>query len=175
MSNDHRSYATARGQLLAYLQTQGFKPHPNEVFCPSGEHCWVDVAALKGQDYWAFEYKSRNDSIRRGFEQCCSYAKGFNYVVLVADRYRVTSSRYFGHFKDEGFGVWRHDRFGFQPILQPTRRMTMRRVNAAVERQFRRSLRNLDLGFETTLTKWLSDSENLPVQNCDNSPGAITP
>jgi len=157
-TND-RSYATARGQLLAYLQTQGFKPHPNEVFCPSGEHCWVDVAALKGQDYWAFEYKSRKDSIKRGFEQCCSYAKGFNYVVLVADRHRVTSSPYFNHFRNEGFGVWRHDRFGFQAILQPKRRLTMGRVNAVIQRQFRRPLRNSEMKLETTLTRWFDDSE----------------
>ena len=161
MSNDNRSYATARGKLLTYLQTQGFKPHPNEVFCPSGEHCWVDVAALKGQDYWAFEYKSRKDSIRRGFEQCCSYAKGFNYVVLVADRYRVTSSPYFSHFRNEGFGVWRHDRFGFQAILQPKRRPAMKRVNAVVQRQFRRSLLNFEMTHETTLTRWFSSPFNL--------------
>ena len=161
MSNDNRSYASARGKLLTYLQAQGFKPHPNEVFCPSGEHCWVDVAALKDQDYWAFEYKSRTDSIRRGFEQCCSYAKGFNYVVLVADRYRVTSSPYFSNFRSEGFGVWRHDRFGFQAILQPKRRPAMKRVNAVAQRQFRRSLRSFDMKHETTLTRWFSSPFSL--------------
>ena len=136
MPNNHRSYAAARRQLIAYLQTQGYRAHPNEVFCPSGEHCWVDVAALKGQDYWAFEYKSRNDSMRRGFDQCRSYAKGFNYVVLVADRHRVTSSAYFHQLKAEGFGIWRHDRFGFHPVLEPKRRNTMRSVKLVVERQF---------------------------------------
>jgi hypothetical protein len=54
MLDKERSYAAARPQLIAFLTGQGFKPHPNEVFCPA-EHCWVDVAALKGQDYWAFE------------------------------------------------------------------------------------------------------------------------
>jgi hypothetical protein len=154
MSNCNRRYAAARGQLLAYLHTQGYRAHPDEVFCPSGEHCWVDVAALKGPDYWAFEYKSRNDSIRRGFDQCRSYAKGFNYVVLVADRCRVTSSPYFHHFRGEGFGMWRHDRLGFHQIIQPIRRTTIRDVKLVVERQFTR-LRNLDETPITPLSRWL--------------------
>ena len=51
-----RTYASARGDLLAFLGSNGFKPHPLEVFCPSPKHCWVDVAAVKGPDLWAFEY-----------------------------------------------------------------------------------------------------------------------
>ena len=155
MSNDHRNYVAARGQLIAYLQTQGYKTHPDEVFCPSGEHCWVDVAALRGRDYWAFEYKSRKDSIRRAFDQCRSYAKGFNYVVLVADRNRVTSSPYFGHFMAEGFGIWRHDRFGFHPIIQPRRRATIRSIKLVVERQFRR-VRHHDEKSIIPLSRWFN-------------------
>lgn len=162
MSNDHRNYAAARGQLIAYLHTQGYRTHPDEVFCPSGEHCWVDVAAQKGQDYWAFEYKSRNDSIRRGFEQCRSYAKGFNYVVLVADRHRVTSSPCFRHFRVEGFGIWQHDRLGFHPILQPKRRNTMRNVKQVVERQFRH-LRNLKETCATPLSRWFDESNQRQI------------
>jgi hypothetical protein len=156
MSNNHRNYPAAREQLIEYLHSQGYRAHPNEVFCPSREHCWVDVAALKGQDYWAFEYKSRNDSIRRGFDQCRSYARGFNYVVLVADRHRVTSSPYFRQFKAEGFGVWRHDRLGFQPVLQPRRRMTKRDARLTVERQFR-YLRN-PVDANVTPLEWFVDS-----------------
>jgi hypothetical protein len=157
MSDDHRNYAAARGQLIAYLKTQGYRPHPDEVFCPSGEHCWVDVAALKGQDYWAFEYKSRNDSMRRGFDQCRSYARGFNYVVLVADRHRVTSSPYFPYFRAEGFGIWRHDRLGFHPILEPRRRNNTRNVKLVVERQFRH-VRNLKEPCATLLSRWFEPS-----------------
>ncbi len=159
MSNDHRNYATARGLLIAYLHARGYRAHPEEVFCPSGEHCWVDVAALKGQDYWAFEYKSRNDSIRRGFDQCRSYAKGFNYVVLVADRHRVTASPYFQHFRAEGFGIWRHDRSGFHPILNPKRHTTVRNVEHVVERQFRR-IRTLQKPSETLLSKWFEPDKH---------------
>ena len=165
MSNDHPSYVAARGQLIAYLQTQGYRTHPDEVFCPSGEHCWVDVAALKGQDYWAFEYKSRTDSIRRGFDQCRSYAKGFNYVVLVADRHRVTSSLYFRHFMNEGFGIWRHDKLGFHPIIQPRRRATIRNVKLVVERQFRR-VQNLDDKSIIPLSRWFNNSDEV---HCDKA------
>ena len=153
LSNHHRNYATARGELVAYLCVQGFRPHPNEVFCPGGKHCWVDVAALKGQDYWAFEYKSRHDSIRRGLGQCHSYAVGFNYVVLVADRHRITSSPYFQRFRAEGFGIWRHDRVGFHPILAPKRRNSVRNVKRVVERQFR-LIRSLQDPSETLLSSW---------------------
>jgi hypothetical protein len=154
MSIDHPTYNAARGQLITYLRTQGYKVHPNEVFCPSGEHCWVDVAAIKGQDYWAFEYKSRSDSMRRGFHQCRSYAKGFNYVVLVADRNRVTSSPYFFRFRAEGFGVWRHDKLGFRQILQPKRRTTMKQVKRTVERQLRH-LCDTSRTSSTSLSRWL--------------------
>jgi hypothetical protein len=111
------------------------------VYCPALEHCWVDVAALKGYDYWAFEYKSRNDSIKRGLEQCRSYSNAFNYVVLVADRHRATASPYFGSFKRNGFGVWSHRENDFNPLLQPRRRIVVRRSRAVIERQFRRLTR----------------------------------
>jgi hypothetical protein len=136
MPSSNGSYPAARKQLILFLQNQGFRPHPNEVFCPA-EHCWVDVGALKGQDYWAFEYKSRTDSIRRGLEQCCSYSNAFNYVVLVADRYRVTSSPYFHHFKRRGFGIWRHDGGRFCSLLSPRRQPVRSRARGVVERQFR--------------------------------------
>jgi hypothetical protein len=153
MPNDNRNYAAARGELIAYLHTQGYRPHPDEVFCPSREHCWVDVAALKGEDYWAFEYKSRHDSIRRGFYQCRSYARGFNYVVLVADRERVTSSPYFRNFRAEGFGIWRHSPYGFQQILEPRRRNAIRKAKLVVERQFRHVRRAREPGV-ALLSRW---------------------
>ena len=150
-----RTYASARGDLLAFLESTGFKPHPLEVYCPSPKHCWVDVAAAKGPDLWAFEYKSRSDSISRGFEQCRSYARAFNYVVLVADRHRVTSSPYFSKFKREGFGVWRDDGAGFYSIVPPKRRPVTRDARVIVERQFRR-LRSL--GSDRSLLEWVQRS-----------------
>ena len=149
----NRNYAVARQELIAFLRRQGFVPHPNEVFCPA-EHCWVDVGALKGQDYWAFEYKSRNDSIKRGLEQCCCYAEAFNYVVLVADRQRTSSSPYFGRFKSHGFGVWSHTPTGFYPLLNPKRRSVVRKANLVVQRQFRRLLPRRNSFADSRLTDW---------------------
>ncbi len=154
MPPNNRNYPAARKQLIAFLQNQGFTAHPNEVFCPAQEHCWVDVAALKGQDYWAFEYKSRNDSIKRGLEQCCSYAESFNYVVLVADRHRATSSPYFGRFKLNGFGVWSHTTNGFYPLLNPKRRCVIRKAAVVVQRQFRRALPNMNPIADSRITEW---------------------
>jgi len=131
-------YPSARVDLLRFLELGGFKPHPLEVYCPSLTHCWVDVAAAKGPDLWAFEYKSRSDSIRRGLEQCRSYSRAFNYVVLVADRQRVTASPYFSKFKREGFGIWRHIGGDFYSILPPKRRRVVPAARGVVERQFRR-------------------------------------
>lgn len=165
MSNGNRNYLAARERLIAFLQTEGYKAHPNEVFCPSGKHCWVDVAALRGQDYWAFEYKSRTDSIRRGLEQCCSYAKAFNYVVLVADRYRVTSSPYFSHFRQRGFGVWRHDGARFYPLLHPRRRIVLRDLRVVIERQFSRVLPGPNEEIITPLSSWLEPFSRLKASS----------
>jgi hypothetical protein len=155
MSNNHRYYNVAREQLISFLRTQGYTPHPYEVYCPDPEHCWVDVAALKGRDYWAFEYKSRTDSMQRGLEQCCSYANGFNYVVLVADRNRVTTSPYFNKLRTHGFGVWKHDGSRFYFLLHPKRRTPLRSVRHVVERQFK----NIGAGSvgltAVPLTNWL--------------------
>ena len=148
-----RPYPSAREDLLRFLESNGFKPHPLEVFCPSSAHCWVDVAAAKGPDLWAFEYKSRSDSISRGFEQCRSYSNAFNYVVLVADRHRVTASSYFSKFKREGFGVWRHMGSSFYSILPPKRRRVAPAARGVVERQFRR-LRYLG-GGDRSILDWV--------------------
>ncbi len=147
------------------MEAQGYKPHYEEVFCPSSEHCWVDVAAVKGQEYWAFEYKSQRDSIRRGLEQCCAYAIAFHYVVLVADRHRVTSSPYFPRFKQHGFGVWRHDGKRFQVLLNPKRRLPVRNAKAVVERQFRPNPKSPGGMYQTSLLPWLEvtgSAANLP-------------
>lgn len=154
MPTNNGHYPAARKQLIAYLQTQGFTAHPNEVFCPAKEHHWVDVAAFKGQDYWAFEYKSRTDSIRRGLEQCCSYAEAFNYVVLVADRYRVTSSPYLGQFTHRGFGIWRHYGASFYPLVSPKRQPVKRDAKVIIERQFRRAIRERGEGNCLPLWNW---------------------
>lgn len=153
--NNYRYYSAARHRLISFLRTQGYKPHPNEVYAPDPEHCWVDVAALKGQDYWAFEYKSRVDSMRRGLAQCCSYANAFNYVVLVVDRNRVTRSPYFNKLRTHGFGVWKHDGSRFYSLLHPKRQAPLRNVRCVVERQFK----NIGAGPTETkavsLTNWL--------------------
>jgi hypothetical protein len=155
MPNNNRHYSTAREQLISFLRAQGYKPHPNEVFCPDPEHCWVDVAALKGQDYWAFEYKSRVDSMRRGLDQCCSYANAFNYVVLVVDRNRVTTSPYFNKFRAHGFGVWQHDGTRFYSLIRPKRRAPLRNVKCVVERQFKSIRASTTEEKAVSLSKWL--------------------
>ena len=150
----HAGYRSARKQLVSFLRSEGFQVHPDEVFCPAAEHCWVDVAAFKGWDYWAFEYKSRNDSIRRGLEQCRSYSHAFNYVVLVADRHRASASPYFAHFKRNGFGVWSHAESVFNPLLNPQRRTVARESRVVIERQFTRLLRRMQGSADRKISDW---------------------
>jgi len=128
--------------------------HPQEVYCPASEHHWVDVAAVRGEDFWAFEYKSRNDSIKRGLSQCRAYAKAFNYVVLVANRRRTTSSPYFGSFKRNGFGVWSHAGDKFLPLLKPIRRAVLGGSRVVIERQFRWSMRKNDSTNNSKISDW---------------------
>jgi len=154
MARQHPNYRSARKQLVSFLRTEGFQVHPEEVYCPATDHCWVDVAALKGQDYWAFEYKSRNDSIKRGLEQCRSYSHAFNYVVLVADRHRATASPYFGNFKRNGFGVWSHAENNFNPLLQPQRRQVAGRSRAVIERQFTRLVHHTQAKANRKISDW---------------------
>lgn len=156
MTPKHLKYEAARKQLILFLRSEGFKVHPEEVYCPAAEHCWVDVAAVKGEDYWAFEYKSRTDSIKRGLAQCRSYSNSFNYVVLVADRYRATSSPYFGNFKRNGFGVWSHAGAGFKPLLQPHRRTVARQSRIVIERQFRRAIFDREAGVNRKISEWFA-------------------
>ena len=154
MSSTHPTYLAARQQLTSFLGNLGFRVHPREVYCPAADHFWVDVAAAKGQDFWAFEYKSRNDSIRRGLAQCQAYAVAFNYVVLVADRVRATSSPYFGNFKHSGFGVWCHVGSLFHPILKPQRRVVTRERRRVIERQFRWGMPKSDDRMDRKITDW---------------------
>ena len=154
MPTQHPKYPAARKQLISFLQTEGFKVHPEEVYCPDAKHCWVDVAALKGQDYWAFEYKSRTDSIRRGLDQCNSYAKAFNFVVLVANRNRATASPYFGTFKQNGFGVWSHVGIRFHPLLKPKRRLAAKNSRAVVDRQFKRIIGETEQRKDRKISDW---------------------
>jgi hypothetical protein len=161
MTVKHPSYQAAREQLILFLRAEGFKVHPEEVYCPAAEHCWVDVAAVKGQDYWAFEYKSRNDSIKRGLAQCRSYSNAFNYVVLVADRHRATSSPYFGIFKQNGFGVWSHTGYGFNPLLKPQRRPVAPRSRSVIERQFRHVMFDRQAEANRKISEWFVPQQAL--------------
>jgi hypothetical protein len=156
MSTDHQGYPAARKQLIAFLQTRGYTVHPSEVFCPTPNHYWVDVAAIKDQGYWAFEYKSRTDSIRRGLEQCTAYASAFNYVVIVADRHRVTRSPYFARFKQSGFGVWQHQGSLFHTLIPPKRRTAITQAKSVVERQFKSLIRQSKDASQTKLVEFLT-------------------
>ena len=93
-----------------HLIAERFTVYPSEFECPGSDHPYVDIAARMGGMFWAFEYKSANDSISRGVEQLKCYSQWFDYVVLVTEREldHRKSQNYWG-LKDIGAGLWSYD------------------------------------------------------------------
>ncbi len=93
-----------------HLADLGFTVYPEEFDCINSEHPLVDIAARMGFQYWAFEYKSKSDSISRGVEQVECYQKWFDQVVLVSERIlnHRTSENYW-RLRRMGVGIWIYD------------------------------------------------------------------
>jgi hypothetical protein len=96
-------------EFREYLIESGFTIYPGEFDCIGSSHPFVDIAGKMGSFYWAFEYKSENDSISRGLEQVRSYSSWFDYVVLVTERVlNHVRSDLFWDLKGTGAGVWNY-------------------------------------------------------------------
>lgn len=92
-----------------YLEKCGFLVYPEEFDCGNSNHPLVDIAARMGSFYWAFEYKSWNDSIARGVEQVKCYSNWFDYVVLVSEKpLRHTDSKHYWSLRSIGAGIWNY-------------------------------------------------------------------
>jgi hypothetical protein len=91
-----------------HLSSSGFTVYPTEFPCRSPcEHPMVDIAAKMGAFYWAFEYKSANDSISRGVEQLASYSESFDYVVLASEiDLQMRKSENYWRLRKIGAGIW---------------------------------------------------------------------
>lgn len=133
-----------------HLSSLGFTVYPEEFDCIYSAHPLVDIAARMGAYYWAFEYKSQNDSISRGVEQVGCYRKWFDYVVLVSERMLDhRKSVNYWNLRRIGAGIWVYDPENdtrivkAQPIiLSPTRinrRLVERRFNALKQARFDKS------------------------------------
>lgn len=69
----------------------------------------VDIAAKMGEYFWAFEYKSKNDSISRGVDQLRCYSEWFDLVVLVSERLvSHDKSENYWRLKNMGAGLWNY-------------------------------------------------------------------
>lgn len=92
-----------------YLEKNGFLVYPVEFDLGNCNHPLVDIAARMGSFYWAFEYKSWNDSIARGVEQVRCYSDWFDYVVLVSEK-RIchTDSIHYWNLRSLGAGIWNY-------------------------------------------------------------------
>lgn len=96
-------------QFKKHLEKDGFLVYPREFDCGNSDHPLVDVAARMGSFYWAFEYKSRNDSIQRGVDQLKCYSRWFDFVVLVSEKpVRHTHSKHYWSLWSLGAGIWNY-------------------------------------------------------------------
>jgi hypothetical protein len=91
--------------LQQYLDELGFTCYPRELRLEGERHPLVDLAAYKGDNFWAFEYKSFADWIGRGIEQCQCYARWFDRVSLVIERRLTTRSKFYHICENLGYGI----------------------------------------------------------------------
>jgi hypothetical protein len=123
-------------QLLISLKQEGFTLYPGELDCNTPNHRWVDIAACKDDSLWAFEFKSRGDSLKRGLSQCLAYSLAFDYVVLIAQGKRLTRSRLFQEFRKGGIGLWSLHGSRFLKISEPKPQRPQRRYRARMRVKF---------------------------------------
>jgi hypothetical protein len=103
----HERNPNCYDSFKAFLTKLGFTLYPTEFDCVSSLHPFVDIAAKMGQFFWAFEYKSQNDSISRGVEQLRCYLDWFDYVVLVSERsFDHRTSKNYWSLRKLGAGIW---------------------------------------------------------------------
>jgi hypothetical protein len=125
-------------RFLNYLRQEGFVLFPGEMNCHTPGHHWVDVAASKSRALWAFEYKSKTDSLSRGLAQCTSYSQAFDYVVLVSEGKRLTRSSLFWDFRRKGIGLWLLQGSSVRELSEPQTQIPERRYRARAKTQFLR-------------------------------------
>jgi hypothetical protein len=124
-----------------HLVTRGFTVYPSEFDCIYSEHPMVDIAAKMGSFYWAFEYKSENDSVSRGVEQLQCYLEWFDYVVLVSERtFDHRSSANYWELKDMGAGLWFYD---------PQQDKCIQRTNPGIQNPHKYNRRSVTRKFRT--------------------------
>lgn len=137
-----------------FLLSRGFTVFPMEFECVGSDHPYVDVAAKMGQQYWAFEYKSQNDSITRGVEQLRCYSQWFDYVVLVAEReVDHRSSRKYWDLKELGAGLWNFDPVSGRSIERsyPTMQQPIKENRRFVVRRFQRMRKGVSRALQSEL------------------------
>lgn len=139
------------------LPTLGFTVFPIEFECIGSAHPYVDVAAKMGCMYWAFEYKSMNDSVSRGVDQLRCYSEWFDYVVLVSEmEFDHRTSENYWNLKELGAGLWNFDPLTLRKVERsnPTLQAPHKSNRRFVERRFRnlnRLSRLLDRGRQSSL------------------------
>ncbi len=105
-----RSCQQCYDSFKSHLSAKGFFVYPTEFDCVYSEHPLVDIAAKIGSFYWAFEYKSENDSVSRGLDQLRCYSHWFDYIVLVSERvFNHRTSENYWSLKNLGAGIWFYD------------------------------------------------------------------
>jgi len=103
-----KHYVGRYHKLAKHLSENGFMVYSMEMVSREIVHeknYVVDVAAVKSNEIWAFEYKSFNDPVKKAKLQVENYVKCFDQVVVVAENLTdLTRHREF--FREIGVGVW---------------------------------------------------------------------
>ncbi|MFA5714778.1 MAG: hypothetical protein WC998_03490 [Candidatus Paceibacterota bacterium] len=126
-----KHYVGRYGWLAKWLEKQGFKVYPMEMFCKSVQvetkltkeqmdwrlktgrfaHKYqylygnVDVVAWKDGKLWAFEVKNKGDKVKTALLQTKNYAECFDYSCIVADDLKELT-KYRAEFRALGVGTY---------------------------------------------------------------------
>lgn len=167
--------------LAKWLRSQGHIVYPMEMVCeavriPDKEHQYnshylygaVDVVSMFHDKLWAWEYKSRNDSVLRGMLQVENYRRSFDYVSLVAEDLAKVDSvvrkkglRVSTILKHLGVGIFWNDEGKIGVVIEPIEQAPQKKLRDKLLIRFRRNvLRKPTPSIaETSLLKFCNSGE----------------
>lgn len=123
-----RMYVGRYQHLVDWLRLRGHIVYNYEMWChPMAyttkdlrtryHYAYVDVVSWFRNNLYAWEYKSQNDNVKRGVEQCINYARSFNYVCLAAEGSILGDS--YDRLRKLGAGVYAEVQNGFTELEKP--------------------------------------------------------
>ena len=168
-----KKYVGRYPNLTRWISSLGHRVYPYEMWCEpvavkdekpsynifSGEinvyethylYGLVDVVSYLNHNLWAWEYKSKKDSIHRGLKQVENYTRSFNFVCIVVadlammDRFvKAKEAHVRDILKESGVGIIWQDQEIFKTIVSPEPQKPNVVLNEALIKRFHRFQRSL--------------------------------